>query len=154
VRRGQRANRHVDFPPACEHRARGRGNPAPTPRNLPGATKGFTLVEVLVALAVLAVVSVTIVGSLSAMTARIDGDREDTQIAFLLRALASDIRLRGIPSKADGSFDTHPDYKWGITVEPFREGENTGGLFDALKEIRLRVVAPSGRAQSARMVVR
>jgi hypothetical protein len=109
---------------------------------------------VLVALAVLAVVSVTIVGALAAMTSRIDSDREDTQIAFLLRALSSDIRLRGVPSTPDGSFDTHPDYRWEIEVEPFRDAEETGGVFAALKEIRLHVIAPSGRAQAARMIVR
>lgn len=109
---------------------------------------GFSLVEVLVALAITAIVSVSILGSISGMTAHITAYRDDTQLALLLEALAHDIALRGIPSATTGSFDTHPDYSWAITVSPMKEQ----GRDLPFKEIVMTVTSPSSRTFSSRTI--
>lgn len=120
-------------------------------RVLRGESRGFTLVEALVALAVTAVVSVAIIGALMSMTSHLSAYRDDTQLELLMRALASDILLKGPTDRTSGSFDTHQDYQWRITVTPLDDGH--GGI-SKLQEIVMTVTAPDGRSLTNRMVYR
>ncbi|RMH58495.1 MAG: prepilin-type N-terminal cleavage/methylation domain-containing protein [Candidatus Hydrogenedentota bacterium] len=112
-------------------------------RRLSPAWSGFTLAEVLVATAVLAVLTVGILGSLLVMTGQTKRFADDVQLVYLARALASDIALRGIPRKRTGSFDTHRDYHWTIEMdEPDLSNLPLGKEADAIRSLTLTVESP------------
>jgi len=84
-------------------------------------TSGFTLVEVLVATAVLAIALLAVLASFS-MAARVTNlSTKDTTIAFLAQQKLAEIQLedpqRITPGVSQGSFaPAHPDYSWEINV--------------------------------------
>ncbi|HBW47029.1 TPA: hypothetical protein DEF17_03745 [bacterium] len=118
------------------------------------SSAGFSLIEVLVALAIVAIVSVSIIGSTVGMSMHAERYQEDIQLSFLLKALAGDIFLRGLPASKSASFDTHPDYTWRIEIRPLRFGEFEGITAPiSKKEVLMTVIAPSGRTVSATMVI-
>lgn len=124
-------------------------------KNAPG---GFTLVETLVALAIMAVVCVTIVSAVSGLMAHVPAYGEQTQIILLARALAADIASRGLPAERSGFFETHRDYAWTIAEGPVAEEEQEEeNAWDAprirSREFILTVTAPSGRSLTFRTVL-
>ncbi len=118
---------------------------------MPRRRAGFSLIEVLVALAVTAVIAVGVLGALSGMASHLTRYREDTQLALLMKALAADIRLRGMPRVLGASFDTHPDYTWEVEELPLDESLGDDPLRPRAREIRLTVTSPSGHSFTARM---
>jgi general secretion pathway protein I len=82
---------------------------------------GFTLVEVLVATAVLAIGLLAALTAFS-MAARVTGaSTNDTVVSFLAHEKLAEIQLLGreqlAPGTTTGSFDpTYPDYSWELTV--------------------------------------
>lgn len=118
---------------------------------------GFTLIEVLVATAVASIVTVSVLGALTGMASHLDRYREETQLAFLLQAVAGEMIGRGIPTDDHGYFDTHPGYKWRIEKSPFANSTNGASITEipevaALTVIRITVTSPSGRSTSASLI--
>lgn len=105
---------------------------------------GFTLAEVLISVAIVAMVSVTIVTSVSGMLAQTQNYSESTQLELLARALVDDMILRGIPEKKTGSFDSHPDYLWEYEVED--ETFDSFGAPITLRRVSIRVISPKDRS--------
>jgi general secretion pathway protein I len=89
-------------------------------RNRP-RQNGFTLVEVLIATAVLAIGLLAVLASFS-MAARVSNiSSRDTTIAFLAQEKLAEIQSENptslMPGVLQGSFaPEHPDYSWEVTI--------------------------------------
>lgn len=122
-------------------------------------TTGFTLVEVLLAASVAAVIAVGVLGALHGVTDHMDRYREETQLANLLQAVAGEILGRGRPTVTEGTFDTHPDYRWKIVEAPLakaaRNAKNPLPLPEtsSLTRLVVTVTAPSGRTTTGILVI-
>lgn len=115
--------------------------------------RGFSLVEVLIAAAVMAVVAVGLGGGISGLLAHETSYHDRTQICLLARSLAGEIELNGIPERPDGEFESHPGYRWNVTHEPLREA---AGLEKEalLKEVTMTITSPTTASQSFRLLAR
>ena len=125
---------------------------APPPTD--GRDAGFTIIEVLIALAVVAV-SIVAIGSVMSTNAR--GVRLLEQHVTLMQT-ARTVMTAGIPPRLElgpgvlsGQID---DYKWTIDVGPLGEGWDVPGAdfawIPAL--VRIRVRSPSGAESDLRTV--
>lgn len=120
---------------------------------------GFTLVEVLLAASVAAVIAVGILGALNGVTDHMDRYREETQLANLLQAVAGEILGRGRPAVTEGSFDTHPDYRWKLVEAPLSEAARNAAEplplpeTSSLTRLVITVTSPSGRTTTGILVV-
>jgi general secretion pathway protein I len=125
---------------------------APQPTD--GRVAGFTIIEVLIALAVVAV-SVVAIGSV--MSTNVRGVRLLEQHVTLMQTARS-IMTTGIPPRAElgpGALSGQIDgYRWKIDVGPLGEGWAVPGAdvawIPAL--VRVRVRSPSGAASDLRTV--
>jgi general secretion pathway protein I len=127
---------------------------APPPIDGRDRDAGFTIIEVLIALAVVAV-SIVAIGSVMSTNAR--GVRLLEQHVTLMQN-ARTVMTAGIPPRAElgpgelsGVID---DYKWNIDVGPLGEGWDAPGAelpwIPAL--VRIRVKSPSGAESDLRTV--
>jgi type II secretion system protein I len=116
--------------------------------------QGFTLVEALVALSITAIVAVGVIGSVGAMMASSARNAEETTLSFLARAIAADIRLRGLPAEQTGVFDSHPEHHWRLETTSFRDPAGAPADAPALKEVLVSVSAPDGRTVALKTLVR
>jgi len=122
------------------------------------APGGFTLVETLVALAIMAVVCVTIVSAVSGLMTHVPAYNEQTQIILLARALAAELEARGLPEERSGFFENHQDYSWALAEGPVTEEEEAEEkTWDTpqtrSREHLLTVTAPSGRSLDFRVIL-
>jgi general secretion pathway protein I len=119
-----------------------------------GRVAGFTIIEVLIALAVVAV-SVVAIGSV--MSTNVRGVRLLEQHVTLMQTARS-IMTTGIPPRAElgpGALSGQIDgYRWKIDVGPLGEGWAVPGAdvawIPAL--VRVRVRSPSGAASDLRTI--
>ena len=125
---------------------------APPP--IDGRDAGFTILEVLIALAVVAV-SIVAIGSV--MSTNVRGVRLLEQHVTLMQT-ARTVMTAGIPPRAElgpgvlsGQID---DYKWTIDVGPMGEGWDVPGADAAWIPaiVRIRVRSPSGAVSDLRTV--
>jgi general secretion pathway protein I len=125
-----------------------------TPPPIDGREAGFTIIEVLIALAVVAV-SIVAIGSV--MSTNVRGVRLLEQHVTLMQTTRA-VMTAGIPPRAEfgpgvlsGQID---DYKWTIDVGPMGEGWDVPGAdlawIPAL--VRIRVRSPSGAVSDLRTV--
>jgi general secretion pathway protein I len=125
-----------------------------TPPPIDGREAGFTIIEVLIALAVVAV-SIVAIGSV--MSTNVRGVRSLEQHVALMQT-ARAVMAAGIPPRAElgpgvlsGQID---DFKWTIEVGPMGEGWDVPGAdvawIPAL--VRIRVRSPSGAVSDLRTV--
>ncbi len=125
-----------------------------TPSPIDGREAGFTIIEVLIALAVVAV-SIVAIGSV--MSTNVRGVRLLEQHVTLMQT-ARTVMTAGIPPRAElvpgvlaGQID---DYEWTIDVGPMGEGWDVSGAdvawIPAL--VRIRVRSPSGAVSDLRTV--
>ena len=125
---------------------------APPPTD--GRDAGFTIIEVLIALAVVAV-SIVAIGSV--MSTNVRGVRLLEQHVTLMQT-ARTVMTVGIPPRAElgptGLSGRIDDYKWTIDVGPLGEGWDVPGAdfawIPAL--VRMRVRSPSGAESDLRTV--
>jgi general secretion pathway protein I len=124
------------------------------PPLIDGRDAGFTIIEVLIALAVVAV-SIVAIGSV--MSTNVRGVRLLEQHVTLMQA-ARTVMTAGIPPRAElgpgalsGQID---DYKWTIDVGPMGEGWDEPGADAAWIPaiVRIRVRSPSGAVSDLRTV--
>jgi len=125
-----------------------------TPPPIDGCEAGFTIIEALIALAVVAV-SIVAIGSV--MSTNVRGVRLLEQHVTLMQT-ARTVMTAGIPPRAElgpgalsGQID---DYKWTIDVGPMGEGWDVAGAdvawIPAL--VRIRVRSSSGAVSDLRTI--
>ena len=125
-----------------------------TPPPIDGRVAGFTIIEVLIALAVVAV-SVVAIGSV--MSTNVRGVRSLEQHVTLMQT-ARTIMTTGIPSRAElalgASSGKIDGYQWKVDVGPLGEDWAVAGAdvawIPAL--VRVRVRSPSGAVSDVRTV--
>jgi general secretion pathway protein I len=111
-----------------------------------GGTSGFTIIEVLIALAVVAV-SIVAIGSV--MSTNVRGVRSLEQHVTLMQT-AREVMAADVPPRAELGFGTWSgrtnDHRWRIDVSPM--GDETGASGDKVAWIpalvRVQVRSPSG----------
>jgi general secretion pathway protein I len=99
--------------------------------------KGFTLLEVMIALAIAAGVLLTVISSLNHHLSIISQDSEETTAALVGRAKLDDPEFRNVKDDKGSFAPEHPDLKWSREVS---ETELPG-----LSRIRLTVSWNDGR---------
>lgn len=79
--------------------------------------KGFSLLEVVIALAIMAAVTLTVLGSVNYHLSIIAHERDSTAMTLLARARLAEAEQS--PAKGEGSFaPAHPDLMWSIDLLP------------------------------------
>ena len=76
--------------------------------------RGFTLLEVMVALAIMASVIMTVLGAVNYQLGIIANERDSTAFTLLARAKLSELELLGMTTeKSDGTLaPSHPELTW------------------------------------------
>ena len=78
---------------------------------------GFTLLEVMVALAIMAGVILTVLGSVNYHLEIIANERDNTTLTLLARNRITELELE--PVKGEGTFaPSHPELNWKADLEP------------------------------------
>ena len=79
--------------------------------------RGFTLLEVMIALAIMAGVIITLLGSVNYHIGVIAAERDSTAMTLLARARMAEIELS--PAKGEGTLAPfHPELKWKAELLP------------------------------------
>lgn len=79
--------------------------------------RGFTLLEVMVALAIMAGVILTVLGSVNYHLGIIAGERDSTALTLLARQRMAELELA--PAKGEGTFaPSHPELSWKAEILP------------------------------------
>lgn len=80
---------------------------------------GFTLLEVMVALAIMAAVVLTVLGAVNYHLGVIAKERNSTTLTILARAKLIELEQDSIKAKSEGSFaPAHPEIKWQTELLP------------------------------------
>ncbi|GIW39548.1 MAG: hypothetical protein KatS3mg076_0125 [Candidatus Binatia bacterium] len=95
--------------------------------------RGFTLLEVLVALAILAFAFVGLLGLHGRNVSRVARLQDTTRATLLLRELATQLQFEDFASlgDAEGSFEWYPEFSWQRDVEVT--------TLETVKKVELRV---------------
>ena len=103
--------------------------------------RGFTLLEVMIAVALIAIALVTLLGSQSQSVSFANSAKFETMAALLAQSKMSEMTIQGADSLSSdsGNFgDDYPGYAWEATVSDISlEGMDT--ISDFLKQIDLTV---------------
>ena len=81
--------------------------------------RGFTLLEVMVALAIMASVILTVLGAVNFQLGIIANERDNTAFTLLARAKMAELEQGGIVQKSDGTLaPAHPELTWQAELFP------------------------------------
>lgn len=82
--------------------------------------RGFTLLEVMVALAIMAGVVLTVLGSINYHTGLLSAERDSTELTLLARTRLIELEQQaGLPQRSEGTFTPlHPDIIWRAELFP------------------------------------
>lgn len=81
--------------------------------------KGFTLLEVMVALAIMASVIVTLIGATNYHLGLLQGEQETTVLTILARQQLESLAQKGAILKAEGTLTPlHPNVRWSTELFP------------------------------------
>jgi len=93
---------------------------------------GFTLLEVMVALAIMAGVITTVLGSVNYHLGIIANERDSTNLTLLARTRITELEQGVIPTKSEGTFaPNHPELEWHAELIPTE--------LPGLKKLQVRV---------------
>ena len=106
---------------------------------------GFTLLEVMIAVAIIAIAVVTLLGAQSQSVSLVAGTKFDTTASLLAQWKMSDLLLQDFDQLADdqGNFgEDYPQFYWRVQVTELGE-RDTGlkGLDDRLKALDIEVIS-------------
>ena len=102
--------------------------------------RGFTLLEVMVALAIMASVILTVLGAVNYNLSIITEERDSTALTILARAKLFELELQGVPQKAEGTLaPAHPELSW--------EAEQFPTEIPVLRKLVLRVWRTSDKRE-------
>lgn len=103
---------------------------------------GFTLLEVMVAVGILAFALVTLLGAVNRNLVLTSNARNREVAAKLADDIVTRIQIEGLPqeSQSSGNFQDHPGFKWFISVDPF----NLGQLNARIKILRVLITWDDG----------
>lgn len=121
--------------------------------------EGFTLLEVMVAVAILAIALVTLIGSQSQSVSLAALSRFDTTASLLARQKMTELTLAGFDGLADGEGDfgaEFPGYHWQAVVTDL--GEDDTGIPDSdgmlkMIEVTVSLAAEADMRYSLRRVL-
>jgi len=105
------------------------------------SAKGFTLLEVMIAVAIIAIALTTLLGSQSQSVSFANSAKFETMAALLARSKMSEIEMQGKDTLASdsGDFgDDYPGYAWEVAVSDISIGE-AFNISDYLKQVDLTV---------------
>lgn len=96
--------------------------------------RGFTLLEVMVALAVVAFAFIGLVGLHGRNIQLVDRANHYSRAVLLARELMAQLQFEDVQSLADGGgrFESYPEFRWERMVEPT--------TFETVKRVRVRVI--------------
>jgi general secretion pathway protein I len=81
--------------------------------------RGFTLLEVMVALAIMASVILTVLGAVNYHLSVIANERDYTELTLLARARMAELQQEQIQSSSEGDLTPlHPELKWKAELFP------------------------------------
>ncbi|MBI2354294.1 MAG: prepilin-type N-terminal cleavage/methylation domain-containing protein [Deltaproteobacteria bacterium] len=81
--------------------------------------RGFTLLEVMVALAIMAGVILTVLGTVNYHLAVIANERDNTALTLLARARMAELQQEPLQQKSEGTLAPfHPELKWQAELLP------------------------------------
>ncbi len=83
--------------------------------------KGFTLLEVMIALAIMAGVILTVISSFNYHLSLVSRDREETVAVLLARAKLDDPGFKPAETGKGNFAPDWPGYTWGATIKPLEE---------------------------------
>lgn len=84
---------------------------------IPNGMRGFTLLEVMIALAIMAGVVITLLGAVNYHLGVIANERDSIAMTLLARARMAEIEQS--PAKGEGTFaPSHPELKWKAELLP------------------------------------
>lgn len=106
---------------------------------------GFTLLEVMIAVAIIAIAVVTLLGAQSQSVSLVAGTKFDTTASLLAQWKMSDLLLQDFDQLADdqGNFgEDYPQFYWRVQITELGE-RDTGlkGLDDRLKALDIEVIS-------------
>lgn len=115
--------------------------------------RGFSLLEVLVAIAILATAFTALLGLHTQNLRTIARERSYSEALFLARERLATIELQGTPElgQSSGDFEgpypgEYPGYRWELQVDiPFP--------FTNVREVTVRVLPPDGEAGAAELTM-
>ena len=119
----------------------------------PGDDRGFTLLEVMVALAILATAFTALLSLHARNLKTIAQDRGYTEALFLARERLAQIELQEAPEvgASSGDFESihpgeYPGYRWELLVI-------VPGFFQGVREVTVRVIPPDGEGGAAELTL-
>ncbi|MFA7062495.1 MAG: prepilin-type N-terminal cleavage/methylation domain-containing protein [Pedobacter sp.] len=84
-----------------------------------GTRQGFTLLEVMISLAIMVTVILTVLGSVNYHLGVIANERDNTTLTLLARARMAELEQGPLQQKSEGSFaPIHPELKWQAELFP------------------------------------
>lgn len=114
--------------------------------------QGFTLLEVMIAVILIAIALVTLIGSQVQSVAIATGSRFDTVASLLAQWKVTELRLQAFDqlNSSSGTFeDKYPDFSWQTEVRLLEESETgIAGSQGLLKLVEVTVVDHRDRART------
>lgn len=119
----------------------------------PSDARGFTLLEVMVAMAILATAFTALLSLHARNLKTIAQERGYTEALFLARERLAEIELQGAPEVgvSSGDFENqypgeYPGYRWELSVL-------VPGFFQNVREVTVRVIPPDGEGGAAELTL-
>lgn len=111
-------------------------------KNLCNEKKGFTLLEVMVAVGILAFALVSLLGAVNRNIILTTNARNTEIAAKLANEMLTRIEIEGIPEVREdkGEFEDHPGFEWFLSIKPF----NLSQLEAEINIVRIIIVWDEG----------
>ena len=105
----------------------------------PGDARGFTLLEVLIALAIFGIAAVALLRTFSGELVRADQSGRERAAVMLAQSRLDAVNLTTPPTDRQLSGEAPDGLRWRIAIEPYREPGLAAGAVVALATVRVTV---------------